>query len=285
MAADSSQAGERELRQKLAQFLSEAGTNRSGLPEVEPRLEVLAVLRRVKDAGLSAFLFGGLMRHLMTGRRSTLPRDVDVVVDCEHTEELFPLFSDYPTRVNRFGGLRILTQIPLDIWAIPDTWAFTKGLWAARPENLPHTTFFNVEAIVAAVDSSGTHRREIYSSGFFEGIVSQTLQLNSPHNPHPALCVVRAIIMAQRLDFWVGVSLVEYLARVTRNLSSEDLDQAQRSHYGCLYLSARDVRAAVASIEDQLESGCENIAVPGSGRAQRGMWREFDASDEALARP
>jgi hypothetical protein len=243
---------------------------------------VIGILRALKDAGFSAFLFGGVLRQLMVGPRATPPRDVDVVVDCARTEEIYPLFSTYPTRVNRFGGLSILTRIPLDIWAIPDTWAFVQNLWKAKPENLPYTTFLNVEAIVASIDSTGRHGRKIYSSGFFEGLESQTLQLNSPHNPYPALCVVRTIIMAQRLNFWVGASLAEYMVRVIRHLSAEDLEQAQRSHYGSLFLSAREVQAVVASVKDQLESDHEHIAIPGSKRAQLGMWRESDERDNVV---
>src|ERR1017187_4170880 len=88
MATESTNLAEQKLRQKLTRFLSESDTKKGGSPDAASRLEVLAVLRLIQDAGFPAFLFGGLLRHLMVESRSTPLRDVDVVVDCARTEDL-----------------------------------------------------------------------------------------------------------------------------------------------------------------------------------------------------
>ena len=132
MAIDTHREGEKRLREKLTLFLSERHTSRLPAAAQGPRLEVL-------------------------------------VIDCKSNDELARLLSDLPTKVNRFGGVRVLTTIPIDIWALRETWAFKSGFCPVSAENLPRTTFFNVEAVVASLDLGSHHRRDVYSAGFFQG--------------------------------------------------------------------------------------------------------------------
>ena len=62
-------------------------------------------------------------------------------------------------------------------------------------------------------------------------------------------------------------------------LSSEELEQIQRTHYGDVRLSAKSVRMLASDIADQIESGYERIALAGSAKSQRkislaGDWSE-----------
>lgn len=264
---------EHTLRQKLTRFLSERAALK--LPEQVkgPRLEALGLLRRVEAAGFSGFLFGGLLRDLMTASPLAQPRDIDIVIDCLRREEIEDLVRDFATRTNRFGGIRVMSRIPIDLWCLRDTWAFTRGFWPRAPENLPKTTFLNVEAVVASINpGDGRSGRRIYSAGFFEAIDSQTLRLNCPDNPYPALCIVRTIVMARRLDFWLEPPLAEYLVREASGVSGEDLEQAQRSHYSAIRYDSREIRRLISDVSEQLESGYDQITLPGSRKSQKSMW-------------
>jgi hypothetical protein len=279
MAIDTHREGEKRLREKLTLFLSERHTSRLPAAAQGPRLEVQHILGRIERAGARAFFFGGLLRHLLLRPIYEQPRDVDLVIDCKSNDELARLLSDLPTKVNRFGGVRVLTTIPIDIWALRETWAFKSGFCPVSAENLPRTTFFNVEAVVASLDLGSHHRRDVYSAGFFQGLDSKTLEVNLAANPFPALCIARAMVLATTLDFWIGRTLAEYIVRETSMLSSEELEQIQRTHYGDVRLSAKSVRMLASDIADQIESGYERIALAGSAKSQRkislaGDWSE-----------
>jgi hypothetical protein len=281
--ADTTIKLEHTLRQKLTRFLSERATLK--LPEQVrgPRLEALGLLRRVEAAGFSSFLFGGLLRDLMTASPLAQPRDIDIVIDCLRREEIEDLARDFAIRANRFGGIRVMSRIPIDLWCLRDTWAFTQGLWPRAPENLPKTTFLNVEAVVASITPrDGKVGRRIYSAGFFEAIDSQTLRLNCPDNPYPALCIVRTIVMARRLDFWLEPGLGEYLVREVSGVSEEDLEQAQRSHYGAIRYGSREVRRLISDVAEQLESGYDRIILPGSRKSQKNMWQTSNDHEGSL---
>lgn len=88
---------------------------------------------------------------------------------------------------------------------------------------MPKTTFLNVEA--AAVELATVHgkSRRIYTHGFFEALADRTLEINFEENPFPALCVVRALITAARLQFLIGPKLSKYLVHYGRIFSGEEL--------------------------------------------------------------
>jgi hypothetical protein len=267
-----SHPGERHhLRKKLSEFFSESGVRDLPAKIKRGRLEVFDVLKCLQATEYPIFVFGGLLRYLLTKDRPRVPRDIDLVVDCASNEQLRKAISGLPMKINRFGGARIMTSIPIDVWALPDTWAFAQHLLPATAENLPCTTVFNVEAVVASLRAKAPHPRQIYEHGFFEGLETQTLDLNFPANPFPPLCVARAFVLAEQLDFWISRRLAEYIIQTSRSVSVEDIEAAQVSHYGRILLSSHRVNALIHEIKREFVSGKDLIAISGSSKSQRGM--------------
>jgi len=78
--------------------------------------------------------------------------------------------------------------------------------------------------------------------------------------------------MARRLDFWLEPPLAEYLVREASGVSGEDLEQAQRSHYSAIRYDSREIRRLISDVSEQLESGYDQITLPGSRKSQKSMW-------------
>src|SRR5258708_1131633 len=213
MAYDSRTMLERLLRRRLTWFLSESESVSAGIsPRARViRREVGELVRSLNEGGCIPYLFGGVLRDLLT-KAAEQPRDIELVGDCSSNEKLLSVFSRRPNRRTRFGGFRVLGEIPFDVWALPDTWAFRQGLLGSSLENLPRTTFLNVEAVAAEVAPLPGRKRNIFSNGFFEGFSSQTVEINCEINPFPALCVVRSFFTIGQLNFSVGQSVPSFFA-------------------------------------------------------------------------
>jgi hypothetical protein len=122
-----------------------------------------------------------------------------------------------------------------DVWPLHHTWAFLEdSTQEAHFSALPSTTFFNLEAVAVDVWVRPGHSRTIYSGNdqFFEGVISQTIEINRQENPFPSLCVVRALVMASSTRFAIGPRLAHYLAVNSPALSDAELEETQLKHYG-----------------------------------------------------
>jgi hypothetical protein len=161
------------------------------------------------------------------------PRDIDIVVAKGNSEELQETLNPYIRRRTRFGGFQLeLQKWHFDIWPLQSTWAFLNSQTLnAIPENLPKTTFLNVEAIAAELCPSGEIGR-IVESGFFAGVQSRELDINFEPNPYPALAAVRALATATKLRFSISPRLARYILLTKQRFGSEGLVAAQDSHYG-----------------------------------------------------
>lgn len=191
-----------------------------------------AIRSTISSKGWRAVLFGGVLRDIMVFGNEHAPRDFDIVVDV-NAAELSDLFHSKVRRRTRFGGLQILQDgWPIDIWPLNRTWAFQHMALAPTFENLPKTTFLNVEAI--AVDLWNPHgsKRTFYEHHFFSAIASRTVEVNLRENPYPSLCVIRSLITAWKLDFGVGENLKEYVRQFGASLTLPDIDRIQNEHYG-----------------------------------------------------
>jgi hypothetical protein len=276
MLPENEQAVERRLRRRLRRLFK-----RSSGVCVSAEFDFLAcelerVLGPIYGAGYRPFVFGGLLRDLSAESATMRPRDIDIVVDCERNDDLVEIFSDSMTRRTRFGGLHISGKVQFDVWALPETWAFKQGFYAPKIRNLPKTTFLNVEAIAAECFVNSRQKRRIYSQGFLEAIAAQRLDVNFEPNPFPALCVVRSILTAAKLDFIIGNRLAEYLIAQSPQYSDRELEEVQQKHYGRIRLSASDIRSWINAIGRQLTSRSPKIVLPGSSRSQGMMWDDED---------
>src|SRR5262249_4099494 len=101
-----------------------------------------------------------------------------------------------------------------------------------------------LEAIAVDVWTQRGKPRTIYSGDdqFFDGILSQTLELNRPENPFPGLCVVRSLVLAASLNYAIGPRLAAYLTEQAPAIRGRDFDTIQREQYGKLRYDSDSLR-------------------------------------------
>lgn len=212
---------------------------------------IVQTLRDLRNCGGSSVFFGGAIRSLLFSRlirgRFGRPRDVDIVVNEMTIEGLRERFGSLVSRETRFGGLQLIReQWHFDIWPLNRTWAFVNDN-SERPtfNDLPHTTFFNLEAIAVEVWPTPGASRVIFSGDdqFFEGVVSRTLEINREENPFPALCVIRALVLAAGMDMAIGPKLADYLARHSCHVTDDELGTVQLKHYGSIRVAPETARS------------------------------------------
>ena len=232
-----------ELRTKLLDGLSMLMLSES------PQADALrAVSSIIGSKGLRAALFGGVLRDLVVFENKQAPRDFDIVVDVD-AKALFDLFHDKVRRRTRFGGLHVLYEgWPLDIWPLDQTWAFQHMAIAPTFENLPKTTFLNVEAIAVDLSNADHSRRAVYEDGFFSAIANRTVEINLRENPYPSLCVVRSLITACKLNFVISKDLINYIRQYGAPLTLPDIDRIQNEHYGRPQLPSNLIRSWIDDV-------------------------------------
>ncbi|WP_257461847.1 hypothetical protein [Archangium lipolyticum] len=212
-----------------------------------------SILRRAREHDWRVFVFGGTLRDLLTHPETATPRDLDLVVSGTTSDRLRSVFSSEVMRVTRFGGLHLnLHEQPVDIWTLDSTWAFRERLVAGCDfADLPKTTFLNVEAVVAELTEQPGRPRTVYSQGFFRGIQERQVEINLEHNPFPSLCVVRALITAQRLQFSLGPRLVRFILHHGMRTPLEELEAVQLPHYGHIRLDRHELHSLLGSMREQ----------------------------------
>lgn len=212
----------------------------------------------LKEGGWNAVVFGGLLRDLVLYGPKAKPRDVDIVVDCS-PEELVSHFRNYQFEQTRFGGLRVQYQLwNFDIWSLRDTWAFKISNIPVSFENLPKTTFFNMEAVAADLGSSRGKERAVYSYGFESAVVSRILDINFEPNPFPQLCIVRALLMAAKHGFLISPRLATYITEQASHTDIDSILRAQAKHYGVPRLRVGQTIHWLNQIERHLEEDPES---------------------------
>lgn len=257
------------LRERITRFLANHSARKVPLHQA---------LQRIEQKSWSAVIFGGVLRDLLVFGNSERPRDVDVVVRDANFSELELVFRDLIYEKTRFGGLRLRAKGWLiDVWALPDTWAFRQGLMPRVSfDHLVQTTFLDVEAAAVEIAPHRGRPRKFYSAGFFEAIERQVLDINLEPNPFPALCAVRSIITALRLDFALSRRLAEYVVRYASRIPIEELTETQESHYGKLWIAPTRMLEFLNYIEDQLrESSTEVVRLPKTRPEQLELLRDW----------
>jgi hypothetical protein len=213
---------------------------------------LLPFFAAIRSKGWNAAVFGGAIRDIVVPDKMVRPRDVDVVVDVPDEDSLFDTFKQYVKRRTRFGGLHIIYGgWPIDIWPLHRTWSFQHSSLSPTFENLPKTTFLNVEAIAVEVWPSDLKHRRVFEEKFFDSISQRVLEINNEVNPFPELSVVRALVMASRIDFAIGPNLCRYIQTYGSNLSVSDIDEIQVGHYQHLQASSAELRNKIAKICQQ----------------------------------
>lgn len=264
MARAASHSYERKLRKQLQGFLHDRG----------PHHAILSALWDSGKTDWGLFLFGGLLRDVFVLGLKQRPRDIDVVVANGSSEELAGALQPYIRKRTRFGGFQLeLSRWHFDVWPLQATWAFVhdKRL-APSPQNLPKTTFLNVEAVAVSLGENG-EIGDIFESGFFDAVHKRTLDINFEQNPYPALAAVRALATAARLQYSVSPRLANYIVTTERSLGTEALVSAQDSHYGFVRFRSQAIHAMVKHLGRGLDQyPNDSLHLPNSRSQQLTLW-------------
>ena len=270
----------RKLLQEVRHFL-----RRDGSVWKQPIHEVLHNLRQSQ---VRAVIFGGTLRSLLVSRLygglPGRPRDVDLVISGATLSQLEDHFRHILARRTRFGGLKLQSGPWLfDVWPVSDTWAFKQDLHLGPADfaTLPSTTPLNVEAVAVEAWSPNRRKRIIYSGNdqFFDGILTQTIELNRPDTSFPELTVVRALIMASELQFRIGPRLARYICDVGASMHEEVAARIQSSHYGWIRIDTRQLFELIAMVVRNTSKG-RVCRLPAIGQLPLWPRRRLEIVDE-----
>jgi len=217
--------------------------------------KAITVLKEWESRGWEPILFGGVVRDLCILGSRQYPRDIDIVLGNAGTDEVIEEFLGADYRKNRFGGLHLnVARWSFDVWPLAKTWAFTTDAsLLPSVENLPKTTFLDVEAI--AVTLSGPNRiGHIYSSGFFRSVNERCIDINYAQNPFPSLAAIRSITIACKLNFQISRRLAEYIVSTVSETGMRALVDAQDQHYQKVMFRETDIEEIFRYFVTQLES-------------------------------
>jgi hypothetical protein len=197
--------------------------------------ELNRLLMSIETLG-EVVVIGGALRDWLFGHE---PRDLDLVVDVRHSvlaEVLDPLAE----RRTRYGGYHLrVGGCRVDVWSLDATWAFRSSATKREPNfaNLPATAFFNLDAVAWRISDG-----QVFECGFVEGVEQRVLSIVFEQNPFPALCAVRALLLAKKYGLSLDSGVVEYFDRLVQfGIAWDELNEAQLSHYGAVRVTPDDV--------------------------------------------
>lgn len=214
------------------------------------------IYKTTKERGWEIFLFGGVPRSIWISDGPVRVRDFDLVVADECFDELSYTFSDYVVRKNRFGGIKLLIDnIEFDAWPLSSTWAFKTGHVApAKFELLPETVFLNIDSIIIELAPPEGAKRRVYQAGFYRSIRDKCLDICLHENPFPELCAIRALRMAQVMQFNLTRKLSHYIVDVISTSDLISLNEVQLNHYGRVIFDTGNLTCFASIIEKNLDN-------------------------------
>ncbi|MGC3958566.1 MAG: hypothetical protein QM813_11675 [Verrucomicrobiota bacterium] len=219
------------------------------------------IARQFRSRGWTVFAFGGTPRGVYDSRKTYTPRDLDLVFEDDHFESFESAYSKNILRKNNFGGIKLQIQhVVIDAWPLSATWAFRNG-YVKNPSwnNLPATTFLNLDGIIIEFAPQVLKNRVIYESNFFSGWNSKTLEINLVQNPFPAVCVARTLTISRNFGFLISAGLAFYLYEILNKIAFSSIEGAQRKHYGQVKFEFKELRQIGRKIEKYLSG---NITKP-----------------------
>lgn len=204
--------------------------------------------------GWKVFAFGGTPRGVYDAGKNYTPRDLDLVFDDNNFESFESAYEKYILRKNSFGGLKLkIEHIVIDAWPLSATWAFRKG-YVENPsfENLPATTFLNIDGIIIEFAPKILKHRQVFECGFFDGWNSKVLDINLERNPFPSVCIARTLTISRNFGFSLSVRLAMYLFEMLGRISLTSIEQAQKKHYGHVKFNFAELRQIRGRLEEHL---------------------------------
>jgi len=213
-----------------------------------------SVLEEIRNNGYPAFLCGGAVRDILL--HNSTPRDLDIMLGYVSREKLATLFSGNVKGKTGLGGLKLqIKDWSIDMWPLQDTWAFKKGKVSGKGfSDYPKITFLDIDAIAIQLFSKKKQKRAIYSKGFFEAILTRTIEINFEENPAPAKCIVRALQLANKFKFAIGPKLASYMVAYVSKMEIEKLAEIYQRRYIDAHISVEKLHNCMKSIEMQLRT-------------------------------
>lgn len=174
-----------------------------------------ALLSQLYQVG-DPLLFGGAVRDIALYKERATPRDFDFAIDGVDTNELekFLYRNNWIYRKNKFGGFKLSVEgYKVDLWPLTMTWAFRQKLVSdSIAANLPATVFLNVDAVAVSLK-----HQKIFESGFVRAMQYRVIDIVLPENPLPALNIMRALVLRQRLNGRLSHRLRDYIVSWSQN--------------------------------------------------------------------
>ena len=282
---------EQRLKRRYREFLSFQGDE----AVTAARLSIREVLDRVVERKWRAYIVGGTLRDVMLAPASAFPRDIDLVVSGCSDDALESVFRDLVSRRTRFGGLHLLThfnygaispsrgQLVFDVWRLENTWGIRDAGLPPTIESFVRTPFLNIDTAAIELVPRKAHCH-VAEYGFFESILSRTLEINYAPNPFPLVCIVRSLIMAAKLKFSLGHSLARYIANYSEWGSVDDLVEAQISHYGQVRCRRDELQRWLESVRASLRAGVERVEVCTTHERQLELWNDWPSASQRTSR-
>ena len=253
---------------------------RTGRPKRGRANDALVFLRNLaRQRSWEAYMFGGVPRSFwMNGIKSQV-RDFDLVFSDEAFSEAEEILGPKIVTRNSFGGLKLcIDKAWFDIWSLSKTWAFREGL--VRPVSfatLPLTTFLNIDSLIIELAPPPGKKRTVYEHGFFKAWRTGVLDICLEDNPYPALCVVRSLKLAQNFGLNVSGRLFSYFQRVVMSSEINQMEAAQKKHYGRIFFTNGEVEEIVTHFEYSKRTAADNgIALFEKLPEQIEIWNELE---------
>lgn len=217
------------------------------------RSPMLLMLKAELDRrDLKGYVFGGLIRDLVTGRGN--PRDVDVVVTgdmegyCRLIENLRQNHEVVkqegwrddvdPDRSGSEENTTVLVDgTLLDIWHIGTQRGMPRVI-----ERVPSTTFLYLESIVALVDADPA-KVEVHDDGFLDAIRDGVVEVRKcwENDVVARKYVAKSLALAKKLNFRLGPDCKLWLERQLKQVTVQEFVEAQRQRYGGVVVDLGDV--------------------------------------------
>lgn len=277
------------VRDAVSRFLSDSSATTGRYVDREIKRSVQEVIGIVTAAGWDAYIVGGTIRDLVLGPRivgsaAHGARDIDIVLVGVEFVEMKKEFDHLYVRDTRFGGLHLIDRKPegwgvqFDIWALEQTWAFNIKPVPVNISSFPQTPFLNLDSIAVEVSGRRGMPRQIFEDGFIDGINTRTIEINFEPNPYPDICLVRALIMAAKLQYAIGPKLLDFVLRRARATSINQLMAAQRSHYGTDRCSAEELSRWIQTLKTFEKAGLRESRIEILFERQLELWNNYPDS-------
>lgn len=185
-------------------------------------------------------VFGGVIREFVLNNLKQIDhRDVDLVV-VNLNDSIEELLKPFLIRKNSFGGYKLrIDQKDIDLWKFSETWGIKNSfpLFYSMTDFLPHTSFFNINAIAFSL----VNKKLIYSESFKKFLLDRVLDIEFIPNPIPSLCLIKTYEYVLRYKLELSSKLINYMIENFETIKKDEIHDLQIKHYGSVKFSQKEI--------------------------------------------